>query len=223
MNIRKLSIYAVALCLSAAAAACLSGSGRPRRSERDPSSVLADLNAYFSASRLQRYRYECYADRASDDGNRPAAGLFRALARSERAHEEACSHAAELFGGKCERPQTAAFDIAATAENLRRSIDDERRRLEPGRGTAVARAISAGNYYTARVFIWIDATHRRHIEMLERCLYMGGADSLPRICSKYGVCPVCGNIYEYDNCDAYCPLCRTGCASFEMFGTLQLD
>lgn len=225
MNIRTATIYALSLCFAAAGVSCLSGISRgSRESDRDPSSVLDDLSAYAAASRTQCYRYEHYAERASVDGQRSAAGLFRALARSERIHEYACNRAAEIAGGRCEPPAATAFDIADTRKNMRRSLSDESTRLGASRGGAATRAISAGNYYAARVLIWIDATNRRHMEILERFLYIHNRDSLAVVRCEYAVCPVCGNIYEADNCDAYCPICRTPRSSFESFGpSLQLD
>ena len=112
--------------------------------------------------------------------------------------------------------------MSDTKDNLRRSLDDERSRLETECGAAVGRAIDARNYYTARILIWIDGTNRRHIELLERCLANTENDEKCDGC-EYTVCPVCGNIYEAENCDTYCPLCRTHRSEFESFGRLQVN
>lgn len=184
--------------------------------------LVEDLNRYYVISHELRHRYESYADRASADSNRTAAGLFSALARSEHIHENACSRAVSLLKGRCADNRHCRFDISDTKGNLRRSLDEERSRFLMMQGKAVDRAIDAGNYYTARILIWIDGTNRRHIELIERCLALteenGHCD-----CCRYHVCPVCGNIYESDNCDTYCPLCRTSSSKFECFGSMNID
>lgn len=209
-----------ALMLAVTTTACLSGFSSKIDGQNN-AAVIEDLNNYTSSSRLQRYRYERYADRASADGNRTAAGLFSALARSERIHENICTRAVSLLKGESRTAAASAFEISDTKGNLRRSLDDERSRLGSTRGEAVSRAIDARNYYTARILIWIDGTNRRHIELLERCLASADSDEECEGC-EYTVCPVCGNIYEADNCDAYCPLCRTHRSEFESFGRLQV-
>lgn len=208
-----------AITLAVMTTACLRGFA-PKNDEEANRIVIDDLNEYTRLSHLQRCRYERYADRASTEGNRTAAGLFSALARSEHIHENACTRAVGLLKGECRPQNLAAFQIADTKENLRRSLDDERSRLGSDRGAAASRAIDAHNYYTARIIIWIDGTNRRHIELLERCLLAednGECDGC-----EYTVCPVCGNIYEAENCDTYCPLCRTHRSEFESFGRLQV-
>ena len=200
------------------ATACLHGLA-PKVDRQSNEPVIEDLNDYTASSRMLRCRYERYADRASADGNRMAAGLFSALARSERIHENACTRAVGLLKGECRPTAAAAFEIADTKANLRRSLDDERARFTASGGSAVERAINSHNYYTARILIWIDGTNRRHIELLERCM-----DNFGESCGgcEYSVCPVCGNIYEAENCDSYCPLCRTHRSEFESFGRLQV-
>ena len=209
---------ATAVTLAVTTTACLRGMV-PKTNENDIAVVVGDLNAYSSASRLQRCRYERYADRASADGNRTAAGLFTALARSEHIHENACARAAGLLKAQCRTVDAAAFAITDTKGNLRRSIEEERARHET-QGEAVAHAIEAKSYYTARILIWIDGTNRRHIELLEKCL-LAAENQQPCDGCEYDVCPMCGNVYEADNRDAYCPLCRTHNSEFESFGRLQ--
>ena len=202
-------------------ASCL-GHAPARGVSDDDLAVIADLNSYSSAARLQRLRYERYADRASADGNRTAAGLFSALARSERIHEQACVRAVSLLRGECRPMSSADVEVTDTRSNLRRSLDEERARFESGRGSAVERAIGARNYYTARILIWIDGTNRRHIELLERCMEAADGRTADGEGCEYQVCPVCGNIYHAASCDAYCPLCRTCRTEFESFGRLKV-
>lgn len=214
-------------------------------SARHADVLTADLDACRTAARERRSCYEHYAEQADAERCARAASLFRALARSEHLHEQACMRAAVFFGLESDRMPCAAVplpEVSTTADNLHRSIDDEQRRLGTPRGSATARAIAAGNYYIARTFIWIDGTNRRHIELLEECLRNlpphdaavgdNGADNgtvaagasagVSRGVARAGeccycLCPACGNVWLSDDCDAYCPLCRTPHASFESF------
>ena len=240
-------------------------------SARHADVLTADLDACRTAARERRSCYEHYAEQADAERCARAASLFRALARSEHLHEQACMRAAVFFGLESDRMPCAAVplpEVSTTADNLHRSIDDEQRRLGTPRGSATARAIAAGNYYIARTFIWIDGTNRRHIELLEECLRnlppqdaavgdndvvsagvvsAGGMAGVAARASAGGVvsagvsrgvsggvsgasmgvarageccyclCPACGNVWLSDDCDAYCPLCRTPHASFESF------
>lgn len=285
----KMAIYA----MTALAAACIAHSClhiSMRQDEEHNRILAADLESFRTGAHLLRSCYEHCAERADAEGLARQACLFRALAHSERVHEEACTRAARLFNlhtaehaaehaaeytAELSAELTAAHavktyaapyafspaeaDKLPTDENMRRSIAHEHRRLGKPRGAAVERAIAAGNYYVARIFIWIEGTDRRHIELLENSL----RESFLRenaLCEKallenstattaataailasaststaatatattktyddsvlpceYCVCPVCGNVYQASNCDAYCPLCRTHCSSFEPF------
>ena len=204
-----------------AATACLQGIAR----KADPGKtalIIDDLNRYSASSCELCRRYEHYADRASADGNRMAAGLFSALARSERIHENACLKAASLLNGKCRTSPPAGIEVTDTKSNLQRSLNDERSRLSSLQGSAAEHAIDARDFYTARILIWIDGTNRRHIELIERCLQLAEREE-PCDGGIYHVCPVCGNVYEAGNCDIYCPICRTRSSEFECFGRLQVN
>lgn len=205
-----------------AVTACLQPNGR-RGDNGRRAAVIEDLTEYSTSARTLHSRYESYAERASKEENRLAAGLFHALAHSKRIHENSCSRAIEMLGGHYAPSAIAAFTVRSTSENLRRSIADERRRLDSLHGSAVTRAIVSGNNYAARILIWIDGCNRRHIEMLERCLREEGNDSLCSSGREYGVCPTCGNLYEGDDCDTYCPFCRTHRSQFARFGRLKID
>ena len=205
-----------------AATACLQYDGKHGNQHRSTATV-EDLTEYSAAARTLQSRYEGYAERASQDGNRLAAGLFRALAHSSRIHENSCVKALEILGGRYKPSAVAAFAVRSTQDNLQRSIADAYRRLDTLRGAAVTRAIASGNNYAARIFIRIDGCTRRNIEMLERCLREDDNDSLRRNGREYEVCPTCGNPYEADNCDVYCPFCHTHRSQFARFGRLKLD
>lgn len=220
-----LSAAAVTLLTASFAAlsatACLHGLA-PKSDPRKNELIIEDLSLYSTSACRLHHRYECYADRASADGNHTAAGLFSALARSERIHANACARAASLLKGECRQATDDNFEITDTRGNLHRSLDDERSRFALWQGSAVGRAIDAGNYYTARILIWIDGTNRRHIELLEHCIQLAERNENCGGC-EYNVCPVCGNVYEAGSCDAYCPLCRTHHSEFESFGRLQVN
>ncbi|MBP3482534.1 MAG: hypothetical protein J6K28_03980 [Alistipes sp.] len=210
---------AIVLC---AVTACLHPTGG--RGGRDRRTVaVADLNTYAALARARYVRYLTCADRASSENDKLASGLFRALAQSARIHETSCTQALRLFGEQPTATVPKRVDVAATCVNLRKCIADERRCLDTVRGAAVTRSIASGNNYAARIFIWVDGCNRRHVELLERCLYDEGNDSLCRCGREYSVCPTCGNVYESDNRDVYCPFCRTHHTQFMRFGTLQLD
>lgn len=294
----KMAIYAMtALVAACIAHSCLHIS--MRQDEEHNRILAADLESFRTGAHLLRSCYEHCAERADAEGLARQACLFRALAHSERVHEEACTRAARLFNlhtaehtaehaaeytAELSAAHTAAAhavkthaapyafspaeaDNLPTDENMRRSIAHEHRRLGKPRGAAVERAIAAGNYYVARIFIWIEGTDRRHIELLENSLResflresflrenallensdrnaaataailaststststaaTATASTLTPAPAKtyddsvlpceYCVCPVCGNVYQASNCDAYCPLCRTHCSSFEPF------
>lgn len=213
------AIAAAAICV---ATACLQSEGR-RGDARRRAITIEDLTEYALSARGFRSRYESYAERASKEGNRLAAGLFHALAHSERIHENSCIQAIKLFGGRYTPSAIAPFAVRSTTENLIISIADERLQTDTLSGAAVTRAIISGNNYAARIFIWIDGCTRRQIEMLERCMREEDNDSLCCNGREYEVCNTCGNIYESDNCDAYCPFCRTHRAQFAHFGRLKLD
>lgn len=180
--------------------------------------TIEDLNEESSSAHIQSLRYDSYARQAAAENDYSREQLFLALAHSERIHEQMCVRAIQLFGGDYVAPYTGADISTSTDENIKRSIASTRTRHHLTHGQAATRAIESGNRYVARIFIWIDGSNRRHIELLEESY---GANVATLHDMGYLVCPKCGNVYHTSSYDRYCPFCHTPHTDFKRFGQEQ--
>ncbi len=166
--------------------------------------TIADLDDCCRRKHVKAVQYDHFARLAEQEQiDRPCL-LFRALACSERLQEENCARVIVHLGGHYTAPERIVLFHSTTTGNMERSAAYERRMLEEFHCAAIGRALDRGNRYAARILIWAAAADMRHIALLEHC---DTCRTTPQ--SGYMVCPRCGNIYELDYCDSYCPFCMT--------------
>ena len=191
-----------------------------RSMESQWQTTIDDLQTASSAAYIQSLHYDAYARQAAIDHDASREHLFPALAQSERIHEQMCARALKLFGSSYTPPEATTYSTtdtdtaATTAGNLSHTLTSVRTRHRLSQGSAATRAIESGNRYVARIFIWIDGSNRRHIELLE---HSGRRSSPSEGIMEYLVCPKCGNIYHTASYDIYCPFCRTHYSDFKRF------
>lgn len=131
--------------------------------------VLSDLDACSRRKHVKSAQYDHFAGIAGEEREHDAERLFRALAHAERLQEYNCANAIVRLGGHYSPPSKVTVFRGTTDDNLRRSIDYERRPPE-GRHTAdIDRALQKGNRYAARVLIWARAGDMRHLALMEIC------------------------------------------------------
>lgn len=175
--------------------------------------TIADLGECSRSKHLQASQYGHFATVAEQGDDLQAARLFRAMALSDGIQEHNCVKALTRLGGSYIPPGKVVVFRGTTAENIARSIDYERHRLQEKNGIQIDRALAADNRYAAKMLIWASAADLRHIWLMEHC--SGHPDRQQDI--GYAVCPTCGNIYNSDYCDSFCPLCLTSQTEFVWF------
>ncbi len=182
----------------------------PRHGRSTWHEILVDLEACGRRKHLKARQYEHFADIAAAENRIGAARLFRAIACSEHLQEENLAAAIRRLGGNYAPPQEIALYGGSTSRNLERCIGVERHRFGKHTDAEIRRAMSRGNRYAARLQIWAAATDLREIILLENLNAIGA--------EEFAVCPVCGNLYESQHLDRYCPHCLTSGEEFIRFG-----
>lgn len=175
--------------------------------------IIADLDECSRDKHARSAQYTHFAAIAERENDRQSARLFRAMALSEGIQEHNCVKALSRLGGNYVPPTKIVVFQNTTGQNLARSIDLEQHRFAERTCPQIDRAVIAGNRYAAKVLIWSAAIGRQHVRLMKaRDRTVCHADSL-----DYAVCPVCGNVYDAEFCDHYCPHCLTGCRDFVWF------
>lgn len=204
---------------------------QPHDNPRDAvwAETIADLRLSSTRKHVKSAQYDHFADIASQEQRKNAMRLFRALALSERIHEHNCANAIVRFGGTYQPPTKVVVFHGTTDDNLVRSITYERQTLRERNGKDIQRAFARGNRYAARILSWTAAGDMRHVVLMEdrqlhdaqptvACASTGlSALVSPDNTATYLVCPSCGNIWNTDYCDTYCPFCLTESAKFIRF------
>lgn len=175
--------------------------------------TIADLGECGRSKHAQASQYDHFASIADRAKEVQAARLFRAMALSDGIQEHNCVQALSRLGGTYTPPVKVVVFQGTTQENLSRSIDYDRHRLEERSGGQIDRAMNAGNRYAAKVLIWASSADLRHIFLMEHCCDRKGREQP----LTYAVCPTCGNLYDSEYCDSYCPICLTSRAEFIWF------
>lgn len=188
--------------------------------------TISDLDACSRHKHIKSAQYDHFAKIADQEHRPDAACLFRAMAMSERVHENNCATAIVRLGGSYQPPtKVVAFD-GSTPENITRSLTYEYQTLGDPRGADIRRAIVKGNRYAARMLIWAAAGDMRHIALMEALQKAPAPSPKSREAAKangqktwltYTVCPECGNIYITEYADAFCPFCTTESSKFVKF------
>lgn len=176
--------------------------------------VLRDLDDCCRRKHVKAVQYDCYAEIADRERERRAAALFRAMALSERVQEQRAAAVIGRLGGRYRPPRRVMIFRGTTAGNLRRSLASERRGADTLHLRRIDRHVRLGNRLCAEALIWSAAADLRHRMLLERFRLAEEDDTAP---IRYDVCPRCGNLYESEACDCYCPHCLTDGRRFIRF------
>jgi len=192
--------------------ATASGRTRSEERERPRDETIAALDACCRRKHVKSIQYDRFAIVAEGEQRRDAARLFRAMALSERLQEYNCAKAIGRLGGSYLPPGRIIVFHGTTAGNLERSLAFERDGRDAAAGRPIDRAMECGNRYAARLLIWASAIDMRRMLLMERCL--GDSLRMRTDDAGYLVCPACGNIYDTERCDCYCPHCLTAGAKF---------
>lgn len=175
--------------------------------------TLADLDACGRRKHAKSMQYEYFADIAQVEQQEHMARLFRAMALSERVHENICAQAIVRLGGHYNPPVRVVVFRGTTDGNLERSISYERQSLHTRCGKEIHRAMTAGNRYAAQILARADAGDMQHVILLEQSRDMPTPQN-PRC---YAVCPVCGNLIAAEHEPDFCPYCLTEQGRFVQF------
>lgn len=207
----------------------------PQPTESPWDEAIADLSECGRRKHVKSAQYDYFAEIADQEQLPATAKLFRAMAYSERIHEQNCVNAVVRFGGRYWPPTKVVVFKGKTDDNLTRSLAYERQHLQAMNGADITRAFVKGNRYAARLLTWATAGDLRHILLLEERIRLTHPQTPDRRGRKvkatmtaappaqtdstaiYLVCPICGNTYNAITCDAYCPFCLTEKGHFVKF------
>ncbi|MDD1676477.1 MAG: rubrerythrin family protein [Methanomicrobiales archaeon] len=150
-----------------------------------------NVMAAFAGESQANRKYAAFSEKAQEEGFRNVALLFKAASEAEAIHAK--------------RLLQASGGIAATQENLVKSIGGETHEYEVMYPAFLTEALKEGDRVAELVF-----THAMKAEAVHARLYKKALEVLRTgkdIDGKIYLCPVCGNI-EIGTVPKTCPICN---------------
>jgi rubrerythrin len=149
-----------------------------------------NLQHAFAGESQANRKYLAYAKKAEQEGFKPVAKLFRAVAEAETVH--AHSHFRQMSG------------IKSTKENLEAALSGEVAEFENMYPQMIAEAQAEGIKDAVRTFTYANEVEKVHAELYKKALAELGKNAD----ADYYVCSVCGHTVAGEPPDE-CPVCKS--------------
>ncbi|QTN34356.1 hypothetical protein HZ994_09085 [Akkermansiaceae bacterium] len=177
-----------------------------------PTKTLANLASAWQGESNAKLRYELFAEKAEQEGEKQAARLFRATSKAEEIHAAKHAKAIKALGGTLPELVREEVTIGSTSENLKASIKGETyegQKMYPG---FIATAEEEGATKAVKTFDRALQVENDHAMLFATTLRLigTGADS------GFAVCPVCGLTVE-DEAFEECEICEEDPSEFIAF------
>lgn len=174
------------------------------------------LQSRISGEMIQAAKFEAFAKKASEDGQNSTAAVFQALAKSESILASKMTTLLEELG---EKPLELSpkFEIKSTQENI-----DE---------TVLTLSLEASSIYPVIIDTLTSVKSEEALNMFKVAAQIKSkqSDILSNYSSQlkaatdttqvytFGVCGVCGNIYDMAKVDDICSICKEPKEKFIIF------
>jgi rubrerythrin len=177
-----------------------------------PTKTLANLASAWQGESNAKLRYQLFAAKAEQEGEKHAARLFRAASKAEEIHAAKHAKAITSLGGTIPdlvREETA---VGTTSENLEAAIKGETyegQKMYPG---FLATAEEEGATKAVKTFDRALQVEGDHAMLFATALRLIGTG----VDSGFSVCPVCGLTVE-DQAYEECEICEEDASEFIVF------
>ena len=177
-----------------------------------PTKTLANLASAWQGESNAKLRYQLFAEKAEQEGEKHAARLFRATSKAEEIHAAKHAKVITSLGGTLPELVREETTVGTTSENLKASIKGETYEKEAMYPGFIATAEEEGSRKAVKTFdraLQVEGDHAMLFATTLR-LIGTGADS------GFSVCPVCGLTIE-DEAYEECEICEEDPSEFIIF------
>ncbi|MCL1921192.1 MAG: rubrerythrin family protein [Kiritimatiellaeota bacterium] len=176
--------------------------------------TVKDLQAAYNGEMNANARYTAFAKKASEEGYKSVAVLFKAAAASEAIHAK--KFAAALRAGGAEPEATIADpDVKATEENLKVAIAGEKAEATEVYPKAAEAALKAGDTAAAKAFKDALAAEAKHAQFFSDA--SANLEAWKPAGKAFALCPTCGYTVAAADLPKNCPLCGVVGSKFDTF------
>lgn len=177
-----------------------------------PTKTLTNLASAWQGESNAKLRYQLFAEKAEQEGEKYAARLFRAASKSEEIHATKHAKVIKSLGGTLPELLREEATVGSTSENLQAAIKGEtyeQQTMYPG---FIATAEVEGAIKAVKTFDRATQVEGDHAMLFASALNLigTGADS------AFAVCPVCGMTIEGEVFED-CEICEEDASEFISF------
>jgi len=154
-------------------------------------------------------KYTAFATQARSEKLDTIARLFDAIAKSERIHAETFQNLLdEEYDIKVEEFDLE-FKVGKTAENLKVALEREKDDTETDYPAFIIAAKKEKVEKAVKAFTLAMEGEKKHLPLLRNAIESLNPDTIVILPKGYGICPVCGNMYDDKAMENKCGLCGT--------------
>lgn len=157
--------------------------------------TISNLQEAFNGESNATARYAAFAKKATEEGYKEIALLFKAASLAEKIH--AGNHKAVLEEmGVAVKPANIDIKVLSTKENLEFAINGETYEATTMYPNFLQDANTAGNQLALISLNYAYKTEKKHKVFYEQALAALNSNKVNTLPSAYFICPTCGNTYE---------------------------
>lgn len=208
---KRLFVIALVICSLVLAVTYIKGSrlSAQRSSEETLWSESLDLlKTICNHKYRQSLHYTAYAHHAERDSLHNIATLFHAIAYADAVQCDNCRKAIESLGGTFSTPIIRPTTFSNAESHLAYALRDKQHTHQNLIPRSVEQALADNNRFVARMLTWCDASDIKQMILLQLPLDH---------CTRYRICPVCGDISWEEVAPRHCPHCMTDSVRFVVF------
>jgi rubrerythrin len=182
--------------------------------QRKADKTIENLKAAFKGETTASAKYAAFSDKATAEGYKEIAVLFKAASEAEKIHAANHSMALESLGSKADEVKPE-YEVKSTKENLEAAIKGEEYEFStmyPG-FVEVAKTEKASKAIVSfEEAMQVEKNHHTLYQNALKALNEKTVSSLP---AAYFVCPRCGNTYDAATAPEKCGICMTSKSKFQ--------
>lgn len=157
--------------------------------------TIANMQAAFNGESNATARYAAFSKKASDEGYKEIAMLFKAASLAEKIHAENHKVVLEEMGVAV-KPAVLDVQVNSTKENLEFAIKGETYEATEMYPNFLKEADKANSQLALISLNYAYKTEKKHKVYYEKALAALMNNTMSTLPTTYYICPTCGNTYE---------------------------
>lgn len=157
--------------------------------------TIEDMQAAFNGESNASARYAAFSKKASEEGYKEIAMLFKAASLSEKIHAENHKEVLKEMGVEV-KPAVIDVKVNSTRENLEFAAKGEAYEVAEMYPKFLKDADDSGSQLALISLNYAYNTEKKHKILYEKALAALAGNTVNSLPKTYFVCPTCGNTYE---------------------------